>query len=382
MNNYAGTPLYMAPELWQEDLAYDSKVDIWAVGVVLHEMLYGALPFKGQKEILNKDLVLPSMPQVSEHCKDLLTRMLNKNAKLRPSTEQCLKHPFFSGMHISFSQPLSSSYSNSLNNLANGNSPPPTLSKSGIDSMFSNSEEMKQEIDQSILMSQQGHIKDRLDNYFNVCKSLINVVKHVREFGKDQHLMTSFMVIKRCYYHAHYMYSHLTTDTFPKDLMPAGYLVFWDMYVKTDEYRHIRDKYAKFVIDGIGKVFERSYLDLKGMPVDMSKSYLSRAINNDIKNNFNASFKMVIDDAISDYKNKTMSSSITKEDKDTYYKLLIDLHYLYFVDDNIKNGQYQILFENYDNDSKNFSSSDIVKAIKSPEEFFSRYLRKFGSHNN
>lgn len=34
-----GTPYYMAPELWKGGAYYDTKVDIWAFGMVIYEML-------------------------------------------------------------------------------------------------------------------------------------------------------------------------------------------------------------------------------------------------------------------------------------------------------------------------------------------------------
>ena len=49
-----GTAPYMAPEIitFQK---YDEKVDIWAIGVIAHELLFGKRPFNAvsTKQVLN-----------------------------------------------------------------------------------------------------------------------------------------------------------------------------------------------------------------------------------------------------------------------------------------------------------------------------------------
>jgi serine/threonine protein kinase len=41
-----GTPFYMAPQLLKAH-KYSSKCDIWSVGVIYYELLYGTQPWKG-----------------------------------------------------------------------------------------------------------------------------------------------------------------------------------------------------------------------------------------------------------------------------------------------------------------------------------------------
>ena len=44
-----GTPYYMAPELWKGEV-YDYKIDIWALGICLYELLTGSPPFKAETQ--------------------------------------------------------------------------------------------------------------------------------------------------------------------------------------------------------------------------------------------------------------------------------------------------------------------------------------------
>ena len=49
LTSVLGTGLYMAPEIYSRK-PYTNKADIWALGVVFYQMLFGTYPFYAEKE--------------------------------------------------------------------------------------------------------------------------------------------------------------------------------------------------------------------------------------------------------------------------------------------------------------------------------------------
>ncbi|KAM7103489.1 serine/threonine-protein kinase ULK3 isoform 1-T3 [Ciconia maguari] len=101
-----GSPLYMAPEMVCRQ-QYDARVDLWSVGVILYEALFGRPPFASRsfaelEEKIRSDraVELPSRPLLSPACRDLLGQLLERDPLKRISFERFFAHPFVDMEHV------------------------------------------------------------------------------------------------------------------------------------------------------------------------------------------------------------------------------------------------------------------------------------------
>ncbi|KAL7617401.1 serine/threonine-protein kinase PEPKR2 [Lactuca sativa] len=96
----AGSPAYVAPEVITGN--YSEKVDVWSAGILLHALLVGVLPFQGDsledvfEAIKTRELNFHTgiWDSVSKPARDLLERILTRNADSRISAEEVLSHPW------------------------------------------------------------------------------------------------------------------------------------------------------------------------------------------------------------------------------------------------------------------------------------------------
>lgn len=88
-----GTPLYLAPEVWKRR-PYDSKCDIWSLGILLYEMMTFTYPFvaKTTQELAQR-MCLGKYSAPRGYSSDLVAivrRLLQVNPVLRPSIDEIL----------------------------------------------------------------------------------------------------------------------------------------------------------------------------------------------------------------------------------------------------------------------------------------------------
>jgi serine/threonine-protein kinase len=87
----------MSPEQIRAD-HLDGRADLWALGIVLYEMLTGRKPFRGDEKVSIADAILydaperPSTyrPDVTEALDELVLRLLHKDVTKRYATAEQL----------------------------------------------------------------------------------------------------------------------------------------------------------------------------------------------------------------------------------------------------------------------------------------------------
>mmetsp|Transcript_32968 Transcript_32968/g.40788 ORF Transcript_32968/g.40788 Transcript_32968/m.40788 type:complete len:242 (+) Transcript_32968:2255-2980(+) len=100
--SFCGSPAYLAPEMLNK-AGVSASGDVYQIGVVLYEMLVGIPPFYNDninilyKNISQGKLKIPNY--LSKGSKNILTRMLNRDPKKRPSIEQVKSDAFFAGIN-------------------------------------------------------------------------------------------------------------------------------------------------------------------------------------------------------------------------------------------------------------------------------------------
>lgn len=105
LNTMCGSPFYMSPEILN-DQSYNKYTDIWSLGIILYELVYGSHPFKFCSNIndlkgMLKDSEITYFERnkrgaiVSVECIDLMKKLLDKDLHSRIKLSEILNHNWF-----------------------------------------------------------------------------------------------------------------------------------------------------------------------------------------------------------------------------------------------------------------------------------------------
>lgn len=99
---YCGSPMYMSPEILNYN-SYDTKSDLWSIGIIIYEMLTGKPPFKAKNinELIimsKKEIIIPDYIKnnISISCLDLLNKLLNNDKNKRICWDDYFNHEWLS----------------------------------------------------------------------------------------------------------------------------------------------------------------------------------------------------------------------------------------------------------------------------------------------
>ena len=103
---FIGTPYYLSPEII-EGKPYDSKSDIWSLGVLLYEMMTFKMPFNANSlpmlsVKISRGQYIPPPSTYTKDLRELVTKCLTVDPIKRPSIQEILRMPIIQNRIRSF----------------------------------------------------------------------------------------------------------------------------------------------------------------------------------------------------------------------------------------------------------------------------------------
>lgn len=304
-----GTCIYMGPEFYLGKGHMNSKVDVWAFGIMMHNLLYGNFPFDGDSQpeviqsVLNKQYNPPANPRMNAYTVDALRRCLDKDPDSRISFKELRTHKAFEAFIPKTAQRLGPDVQQSffapehINVKINPN-------VGNVYDQLRKDYERQGMTDPPKPKFQEENLKEKKNDFIN--KTLVDyrnsyamyfdLLAQLQTFP-DTDIM-SFLLVKRTLQRACILFSYLKNEQMPHALILKDVSkVDWANYTQSNIFIN----FLPYLINDIIKI--RAVFEEK---LDMiNKKYLSfdssygKILNDDLDVNFTPAFSVFIKDTIS-----------------------------------------------------------------------------------
>lgn len=102
LRTLCGTAQYVAPEVLElKDTGYDTRADMWSVGVVVYILLGGYAPFEGPVDLLAQAIISGEYEfhekywdEISTDAKDMISNLLQVDPEIRLTADDALQCPY------------------------------------------------------------------------------------------------------------------------------------------------------------------------------------------------------------------------------------------------------------------------------------------------
>jgi serine/threonine protein kinase len=272
----------MAPEIFREE-EYDLKVDVWAIGVMVHEMLFGELYFIGKshaevaKNIIEKEYVIKDKSKISQECQDFLKGCLNKDPKKRFSATQLKQHELFARLKSMF------------------------LSIKPDQKVIDPEEVHDEEASVQHLKSSYVHAKptpqeeillEKLMNYRNGALMLLEIAEYLVEFVEECRFCI-FFLLKRSLQNMHYLCNELNNKRIPGKILNLNDRDTWEGFLTKDHLyksflRRINEDHQackiqyQVYLEELGNFLSTNFPEKLGI--------LNKIVNREVQDNFDPLF--------------------------------------------------------------------------------------------
>ena len=319
-----GTCIYMGPEFYVGRGSMNSKVDVWAFGVTIHQVLFNSFPYDGNSAqeviqgVINKIYNVPADAKIGPHTVDLLKRCLDKDPNTRISFKELRNHPVFNPFMPKTQDRLGADVKASLFN--------PAAYNVGIDqnvytalanhltTVGINKEEEKKNVE-NLIEKKNEFINKTLVEYRNAYMFFVEVSQNLDQL-KDTDLC-SFFMLKRALQRASRLLFYIKDEQQPsQDILHDTSAADWSNYLQCDMFMHFMP-YVVYDVVEVRSLFERKFESLSRLYLGVNPAYAAW-INDNLEINLR--------DAVNLFARETMrrhSQSSGKHGLDTSLKLVI-----------------------------------------------------------